>query len=57
MLKAKDQGMFVIAFDTDLEYDDAYFGLDNVEIGVPSLGMLLSIGNLPEGERVEVGYS
>lgn len=33
LTRAKEEGMFVIAFDTDLDVADAYFGLDNVEIG------------------------
>lgn len=59
LLKAKDQGMFVIAFDTDLEYDDAYFGLDNVEIGrtLARNAAAWIKETFPEGERVEVGIA
>lgn len=56
---AKEQGMFVIAFDTDLDVADAYFGLDNVEIGraLARNAAAWIKQTFPAGERVEVGVA
>jgi len=59
LTKAKEQGMFVIAFDTDLDVADAYFGLDNVEIGrtLSRNAAAWIKKTFPEGQKVEVGVA
>jgi len=59
LIRAKELGMFVIAFDTKLDVADAYFGLDNVEIGrtLAKNAAAWIKENFPEGERVEVGIA
>ncbi len=57
--EAKEQGMFVIDFDTLLENGDAYFGLDNVEIGrtLARHATAWMEEVFPGAERVEVGVA
>lgn len=59
LIHAKELGMFVIAFDTNLDVADAYFGLDNVEIGrtLAKNAAAWIEKTFPEGERVEVGIA